>query len=155
MQRPSWAPIVLSGVLPKEFSDLLAISVLFIATIQAVLYEPFALASVGPSWILLLLVPVTCTLASLSNSRRREREELALFAYGGSPAQIAVRYVIRGGLIVAIGLLPLFVRFLVSGLAYSIDFVMLTVLAIIGGTFYAAPAVRRTHSTGFVGNYKG
>src|SRR5947199_6789334 len=41
---------------------------------------------------LLLFVPPTAALAALSNSSNREREELALFAYGGSTTQIAIRY---------------------------------------------------------------
>jgi hypothetical protein len=155
MERPSWAPVVFSGAVPREFSDLLAVSVLLIATTQAILVQSVTFASLGPEWILLLLVPVTCALASLSNSAQKEREELALFAYGGSPRQISVRYAIRGCLIAAIGTLPLFVRFLASGLAYSTDLAILTMLVFIGGASYAASAIRRIHSTNFVGHYKG
>jgi hypothetical protein len=155
MQRPSWAPVVFSGAVPREFSDLLAVTILLIATTQAVLSQPVAFASLGPEWILLLLVPVTCALASLSNSAQKEREELALFAYGGSPRQISMRYAIRGCLVAAIGTLPLFFRFLTSGFSYSADLVILVTLVFIGGSSYAASAVRRIRSANFVGHYKG
>lgn len=155
MERPSWAPVVFSGAVPREFSDLLAVSVLLIATTQATLAQTVTFAVVGPQWILLLLVPITCALASLSNSAQREREELALYAYGGSPRQISIRYEIRGCLIAAIGTLPLSFRFLTLGLTYSTDLAILTLLVFIGGSTYALAAVRRIHSTNFVGHYKG
>src|SRR5215470_18060909 len=155
MERPSWAPVVLSGAVPREFSDLLAVTILLIATAQAVLSKSVSLASAGPDWIFLLIVPVTCALASLSNSGQREREELALYAYGGSPRQIAMRYAIRGCIIAALGTIPYFAYFLASGLSYSIDLTLLTTLVLVGGASYAASATRRVHSTNFVGHYKG
>jgi hypothetical protein len=147
--------VVFSGAVPREFSDLLAITILLIATTQAILSQTVTFAEVGPEWILLLLVPLTCALASISNSAQREREELALFAYGGSARQISMRYVIRGCLIAAIGTLPLFFRFLTAGLSYSLDLVVLTALVFLGGSSYAMSAARRIHSTDFVGRYKG
>ncbi len=155
MERPSWAPVVFSGAVPREFSDLLAITILLTATTQAIVAQSLTFTVVGSEWILLLLVPVTCALASLSNSARREREELALFAYGGSPRQISARYAIRGCLIAAFGTFPLFLGFLASGLPYSTEVIIVTVLVFVGGLSYAASAVRRIHSTNFVGHYKG
>ena len=155
MERPSWAPVIFSGALPREVSDLLAITILLLTSVQTTTSSLYLFAGMGSAWILLVLVPVTCTLASLSNSPRREHEELAIFAYGGTPRQIEIRYVLRGTLIAAIGLLPLFIHFLQVGLAYSFDLIILSILAFLGGLSYAVPAVRRTRSSDFVGHYKG
>lgn len=155
MERPSWAPVVLSGALPRELSDLLAISILALASIESVFAQlsPFS----QPAWFatLLVLVPMTCTLASLSNSSRTQKEELALFAYGGAGWQIQLRYLVRGFVLAIIGLLPLWLRLVTTESVFSFSLVLLLVSAVVGGISYAAPALKRTRSLAFVEQYKG
>lgn len=155
MERPSWAPIVLSGALPRDLSDLLAISILALASIESVFAELQLLNQ--PAWIatLLVLVPMTCALASLSNSSRTQKEELALFAYGGAGWQIQLRYVVRGLVLAVIGLLPWWLRLITTENVFSFSLVLLLVSATIGGLSYAAPALKRTRSLEFVEQYKG
>lgn len=155
MERPSWAPVVLSGALPRELSDLLAISILALASIESVFaqLQPFS----QPAWFatLLVLVPMTCALASLSNSSRTQKEELALFAYGGAGWQIQLRYLVRGFVLAVIGLLPLWLRLVTTENVFSFGLVLLLVSAAVGGLSYAAPALKRTRSLAFVEQYKG
>ena len=155
MERPSWAPVVLSGALPRELSDLLAISILALASIESVFaqLQPFSQAP----WFatLLVLVPMTCALASLSNSSRTQKEELALFAYGGAGWQIQLRYLVRGFVLAVIGLLPLWLRLVTTDNVFSFSLVLLLVSAGVGGLSYAAPALKRTRSLAFVEQYKG
>src|SRR6266566_1106231 len=114
LERPSWAPVVLSGALPRELSDLLAISILALASLESVFAQLQQFNQ--PAWFatLLVLVPLTCALAALSNSSRTQKEELALFAYGGSGLQIQFRYILRGVVLSIIGLSPLWLRFLAT-----------------------------------------
>ena len=155
MERPSWAPVILSGALPRELSDLLAISILALASIERVFaqLQPFS----QPAWFatLLVLVPMTCALASLSNSSRTQKEELALFAYGGAGWQIQLRYLVRGFVLAIMGLVPLWWRVVTTGSIFSFSLVLLLVPAVIGGLSYAAPALKRTRSLSFVEQYKG
>ncbi len=155
MERPSWAPVVLSGALPRELSDLLAISILALASLESVFYQLQPLNQ--PAWFAtsLVLVPMTCALAALSNSSRTQKEELALFAYGGAGWQIQLRYIVRGVVVAIIGLLPLWFRFLTTQAIFSANLVLLLVSAVIGGLAYAAPALKRTRSLAFVEQYKG
>ena len=155
MERPSWAPVVLSGALPRELSDLLAISILALASLESVFYQLQPLNQ--PAWFatLLVLVPMTCALAALSNSSRTQKEELALFAYGGAGWQIQLRYIVRGVVVAIIGLLPLWFRFLTTQAIFSANLVLLLVSAVVGGLAYAAPALKRTRSLAFVEQYKG
>ena len=155
MERPSWAPVVLSGALPRELSDLLAISILALASLESVFYPLQPLNQ--PAWFatLLVLVPMTCALAALSNSSRTQKEELALFAYGGAGWQIQLRYIVRGVVVAIIGLLPLWFRFLTTQAIFSANLVLLLVSAVVGGLAYAAPALKRTRSLTFVEQYKG
>jgi hypothetical protein len=155
LDRPSWAPVVISGAIPREVSDFLAMAVIAITSIQLVFAGPPPFSSFNSSWILILLVPLICILAALSNSPSREREELALVAYGGSSRQIELRYVLRGGLITIIGLLPVLLRLVSNGLSLSTGLFVLVLLVVIGGSTYAIPALRRTHSLNFVEQYKG
>src|SRR5439155_301167 len=103
LERPSWAPVVLSGALPRELSDLLAISILALASLESVFAELQRFNQ--PAWFttLLVLVPLTCALAALFNSSRTQKEELALFAYGGSGLQIQFRYILRGVVLSVVG----------------------------------------------------
>ena len=146
--------MVLSGVLPRELSDLLAVSILELASLEAVLLEVqlFATAS---SWVLALLAPLTGALAALSNSSKRQREELALFAYGGSPLQIQGRYVVRGVIISLLGLLPLLIDQLVKSVRLSPQIMGTLTLALVAAIVYAIPGYYRTRSLGFVEQYKG
>lgn len=155
MDRPSWAPVMLAGALPRDLSDLLAIGILVIATIQIVLSQTLTLLIVNILWILFLflLIPLTSVLAALSNSPKREREELALVAYGGSARQIELRYILRGALITAVGLLPFIIRSFTEPSAWGLALV--GILALLGGSAYAIPALRRTRSLHFVEQYKG
>ena len=156
MEKPSWAPIVFAGALPRELPDLLAIVIVGLASTETVLIQlQFGRAALA-SVILLLTVAPACTLASLSNSSRRQREELALFAYGGAGWQIHMRYFLRGAVVASAGLLPqMFIAATMTArleplLAWSV-----VPLVITGGAFYAAPSLRRTSSPSFVEHYKG
>jgi hypothetical protein len=154
LEKPSWTPIVLSGAVPRDATDLLAILAMGIVALEA------ALATTGPyifgSRLLLslLVVPPTCALASVSTTTRRTREELALFAYGGSGWQILPRYFIRGAIIALVAFSPvLFQGFLTTT---SILGIVATVVALVfgGGLFYSLPSLRRIRSSSFVENYK-
>src|SRR5437879_13436588 len=155
LERPSWAPVILSRALPKELSDLLALSILALASLESVFaqLQPFN----QPAWFvtLVVLVPLTCALAALSNSSRTQKEELALFAYGGSGLQIQLRYILRGVVLSIIGSSPLWLRFLATESNLSTNLVSLLGSAIVGGLAYAAPAIKRTRSLAFVEQYKG
>ena len=155
MERPSWAPVVLSGALPRELSDLLAIAILALTSLESVFAQLKPFNQSGWFATLLILVPLTCALAALSNSSKTQKEELALFAYGGAGWQIQLRYIVRGFVIAVIGLLPLWFRFIASENILSDDLVLLLVTATIGGVSYAAPALKRTRSLAFVEQYKG
>lgn len=155
MERPSWAPVVLSGALPRELSDLLAIAILALASLESVFARLQPFNQSGWFATLLVLVPLTCALAALSNSARTQREELALFAYGGVGWQIQLRYVVRGFVVAIIGLLPIWLRFIATENILSVNLVLLLVSATIGGLSYAAPALKRTRSLAFVEQYKG
>jgi hypothetical protein len=154
LQKPSWTPIVLSGAIPREATDLLAILVMEIVALEALLSitGPFAFNS--RLWLSLLVVPPTCALASISTTTRRTREELALLAYGGSGWQILLRYFIRGAIIALVSFSPIVLRgFLVET---SILELVLTVFFLLfaGGLFYSLPSLRRLRSSSFVENYK-
>jgi hypothetical protein len=155
LERPSWAPVVLSGALPRELSDLLAISILALASLESFFSQ--LQTSNQSAWFatLLVLVPMTCALAALSNSSRTQKEELALFAYGGAGWQIQLRYIVRGVVVAIIGLLPLWFRVLTTQAIFSANLVLLLVSAVVGGLAYAAPALKRTRSLEFVEQYKG
>jgi len=155
LERPSWAPVILSGALPRELSDLLAIAILSLASFESVFAQLQPLSQSGWFATLLVMVPLTCGLAALSNSSSTQREELALFAYGGAGWQIQLRYVVRGFLVAVIGLLPLWFRFIATENVLSLNLVLFLVSASIGGLSYAAPALKRTRSLAFVEQYKG
>jgi hypothetical protein len=119
-----------------------------------------SLATIGPGafnsrlWLSLLVVPPTCALASVSATTRRTREELALFAYGGSTWQILLSYFLRGAICTLIAFSPVILQgFLTTA---TIPELSLTVLALFlgGGLFYSLPSLRRIRSSSFVENYK-
>lgn len=156
MDRPSWAPVMLAGALPRDLSDLLAIGILDVATIQLVLSQTLSLLIVNIYWLLFLfvLIPLTSVLAALSNSPKRERQELALVAYGGSARQIELRYTLRGAIITAVGLLPFILR-TVTDPSPTWGLALVAILTFLGGSAYAIPPFRRTRSLHFVEQYKG
>jgi hypothetical protein len=108
----------------------------------------------SPLWLSLLVVPPTCALASVSTTTRRTKEELALFAYGGSTWQILLRYFFRGAIIAVVAFSPIILQgFLATASAFGL---ILLVIApfLAGGLFYSLPSLRRIRSSSFVENYK-
>ena len=153
MEKPSWTPIVLSGSIPRDASDLLAISVMGIAALEMVL------AAIGPAFtyrllLSLLVVPPTCALASVSATTRRTKEELALFAYGGSSWQMLLRYFFRGAICALVAFSPILIEWTAS-LGFNTQLIeIIATLVLTGGLFYSLPSLRRIRSTSFVENYK-
>lgn len=154
MQKPSWTPIVLSGVIPREATDLLAVLVMEIVALEALFATTGPAAFNSRLWLSLLVVPPTCALASISTTTRRTREELAIFAYGGSGRQILLRYFIRGAIIALVSFSPIVFRGFLADT--SILELVLTVVFLLfaGGLFYSLPSLRRLRSSSFVENYK-
>ena len=146
--------MLLSGALPRELSDLLAVAILALASLEAT-RSGTALFTLAGSWSLILFVPLTSALAALSNSPRRHQEELALFAYGGAPWQIQCRHLLRGIIIVAIGLIPMISIQMIRMLDLTFIIVQAFPLALCGGAAYAIPGLVRANSTEFVEDYKG
>jgi len=154
LEKPSWTPIVLSGALPRETTDLLAILVMGIVALED------SLATIGPTvfsstlWLSLLVVPPTCALASVSTTTRRTREELALFAYGGSGWQILLRYFIRGAIIALVAFSPIIFQGFLTTTSILELVATATLLLFAGGLFYSLPSLRRIRSSSFAENYK-
>ncbi len=154
MEKPSWTPIVLSGAIPREATDLLAILVMGIVALEA------SLSTIGPTafnsrvWLSLLVIPPTCALASVSTTTRRTKEELALFAYGGSSWQILLRYFFRGAICALIAFSPVILQGLLTTTSIPQLVLPVIVLSLAGGSFYSMPSLRRIRSSAFVENYK-
>jgi hypothetical protein len=154
LEKPSWTPIVLSGAIPREATDLLAIMVMGIVALET------SLATIGPSvfnsrlWLSLLVVPPTCALASVSTTIRRTKEELALFAYGGSSWQILLRYFFRGAIIALVAFSPVFLQGFLTTTSNPELILLAAILFFGGGLFYSLPSLRRIRSSSFVENYK-
>src|SRR5216683_6265833 len=117
-----------------------------------------SLATVGPTvlssrlWLSLLVVPPTCALASVSTTTRRTREELALFAYGGSGWQILLRYYIRGTIIALVAFTPVILQGFLTTTSI-LDLVATVIfLLLAGGLFYSLPSLRRIRSSSFAEN---
>jgi len=119
-----------------------------------------SLATIGPTvfssrlWLALLVVPPTCALASVSTTTRRTREELALFAYGGSGWQILLRYFIRGAIIALVAFSPVLLQGFLTTSSILEPVATVTVLLFAGGLFYSLPSLRRMRSSSFAVNYK-
>ena len=156
MEKPSWAPIVLTGALPRELPDLLAILILGLASTETAFIQVQSGRATLSSLILLLTVPPVCALAALSNSSSRQREELALFAYGGAGWQIHLRYFVRGAIVAFVGVSPILLV-AVSTMTVLEPFLPWSgaALVVTGGVFYSAPSLRRTGSLDFVEHLKG
>jgi hypothetical protein len=154
LEKPSWTLIVLSGVIPREATDLLAILVMGIVALET------SLATIGPFafnsrlWLSLLIVPPTCALASVSTTTRRTKEELALFAYGGSGWQILLRYFIRGAIIALVAFSSVVVQGFLTTISIPELILTVVILLIAGGLFYSLPSLPRLRSSSFVENYK-
>ena len=154
MEKPSWTLIVLSGAIPREATDLLAIVVMGIVALEA------SLTTIGPPafgsrlWLSLLVVPPTVALASVSTTTRRTKEELALFAYGGSSWQILVRYFFRGAIVALVAFSPVILEGFLTTTSFPELILPLLVLLLAGGLFYSLPSLRRIRSSSFVENYK-
>lgn len=156
MEKPGWAPIVISGAVPRGLTD--AIAVLTIATVglESSL-NPMTLAT-GRSgvWYLTLIVSLVCALASRSDTARKLREELALLAYGGSPWQVWLRYFLRGLVCALAGSLPfLYNEYFTTSFSLPLTGLSASLISVIGGIFYAAPSLTRIRSKGFAESYKG
>jgi len=119
-----------------------------------------SLATLGPVvfssrlWLSLLVVPPTCALASVSTTTRRTREELALFAYGGSGWQILLRYFIRGAIIALVAFSPVILQGFLTTTSILELIATAFVLLFAGGLFYSLPSLRRIRSSSFAENYK-
>jgi hypothetical protein len=154
MEKPSWTPIVLSGAIPREATDLLAILVMGIVALET------SLSTIGPPafnsrlLLSLLVVPPTCALASVSTTTRRTREELALFAYGGSTWQILLRYFFRGAIIALAAFSPIILQGIIATASVFGLILLVIALFLTGGLFYSLPSLRRIRSSSFVENYK-
>ncbi len=156
MEKPSWAPIVLTGALPRELPDLLAILILGLASAETSFIQvQFGRAAIS-FLILLVTVPPVCALASLSDGSKRQREELALFAYGGAGWQIHLRYFVRGAIVAFAGVSPV-ILIAVSTMTVPGPFLLWldAALVVTGGAFYSLPSLRRTNSLDFVEHLKG
>ena len=155
MEKPTWAPIILAGAFPRELPDLLAIIILGLASTETVLIQIQLGRTVFSSLIPLLTVVPTCALASLSNSSRRQEEELALFAYGGAGWQIHLRCFVRGAIVALAGASPLILAGVSTSRVEPVLTWSLVALVIIGGASYAALSIRRTSSLDFLEHLKG
>ena len=155
MEKPSWAPFVLSGAFPREFTDLLAIIVIALFGMEASLVRlSLAGYELGPL-ILFLSIPPACALGSLSNSARKLHEEQALLAYGGSGWQVGLRHFLRGFTCSLIAVSPpLLWEFFAEGSPLMLQTSLVAFAALVGGLSYAAPGLRRIRSMEFAENYK-
>lgn len=155
MEKPSWALFVMGGAFPREFTDLLAIAIIGLAGLQAYLTR-LTIGGFDLGFLMLFLsVLPTCTLASLSNATRKLREELALFAYGGSAWQVWAKHFLRGFTCSLIALSPfLTVEIITTGYSINSRSLLLLLAAVLGGAFYSGPSLRRVRSAEFVESYK-
>jgi len=155
VEKPSWAPFVVGGAFPREFTDLLVIAIIGLAGLQAYLTR-FTVGGVELGFLTLFLTVLpTCTLASLSNATRKLREELALFAYGGSAWQVWAKHFLRGFTCSLIALSPfLSLEIITTGYSVGSRSLLLVLAAVLGGTFYSGPSLRRVRSAEFAVSYK-
>ncbi len=154
MERPAWTFIILSGLAPRELSDLVTIIILELISFQTIISQ-FTLGKIVPPTVpFLVIIPGISLLASLSHDSRKERRELALLAYGSHDWQIHLRYFLRGAILVAVGILPIIIASLLtpSDLAFTVLLLVSTILT--AGALYSLPSLRRVKSLDFVGRYK-
>ncbi len=155
MEKQGSATFILSGAIPRELTDILAIVIIGLTGLQAYQVR-FSLAGLelGPLMLLLTLA-ATCGLASLSNTVQRLREELALLAYGGSMRQVWLRHFLRGFVCCLIALSPLIATDII-GSGYVLHFrpILFLGAALLGGFSYSGPSFRRVRSVDFAEHYK-
>ncbi len=155
MEKPGWVPVVLSGVLPRGAPDLFAMVIVLAASLNvssgSTRLEGF---EIGPV-LLILSVLASFALAASSNSARRLKEELALFAYGSSARVVGLTGFLRGVAGVFVALVPFLVLEARTLGLLSVSMITVYVALFSGGAAYALPALIRTRSLDFVENYKG
>lgn len=153
MERPAWTFIVLSALAPRDLSDIVAMAVVGLASIQ------IAIRQIPPGNLsydtlpLLVMVPGISLLAALSHDSRKERRELALLAYGSRNWQIYSRYFLRGSILTFIGILPIIIVSLLTKNSLSTTSLVVG-LVMSAGILYCLPSLHRVSSVDFVGRYK-
>ena len=156
MERPSWLPIVFAGAVPKGLNDSLAIIALGLFGVQSFL-TPIGIASIPIGlWALVAATPMVLALASMTDTSRRLREELALLAYGSAPWHIGARYFLRGLACALVAITPfLYLEYSLQHLTLSTIVLSILLVPVAGGLAYATPALTRIRSKKFAENYKG
>ena len=155
MEKQGWAPLVLSSAVPREVSDVLAIVIIGLGSLEVILI-PTVLPIGQAPWLILVTVAPTCALASLANNTKRLREELALFAYGGSAWHVGLKCFLRGMACTLIAISPiLIIEPGFSNLGMTGQVLFAVVVAAAGGLFYTVPSLHRIRSHEFVEHYKG
>ncbi len=149
------APFLLSRALPRDFPDLLAIILISLSSFEASFVQnSVAGLRLGPL-IFFLTIPPACALASMSNSLRKIREELAVLAYGGSGWQVWVRHFLRGLTCSLIAVsIPLLSEISLGSQLSTLQASTAALATLLGGISYVAPALHRIRSVEFAENYK-
>ncbi len=156
MERPSWLPIVFAGAVPRGLNDSLAMIALGLIGMQSLL-TPIGFASIPVgSWALVAATPMILALASMTDTSRRLREELALLAYGSAAWYIAARYFLRGLVCALVAITPfVYLEYSLQHLTPSTVVLATLLVPVAGGLSYATPALSRMRSKKFAENYKG
>ncbi len=155
MEKAGWVLVVLSGVLPRGAPDLFEMVIVLAASLNASLGSTrLGGLEIGPV-LLILSVLASSALAASSNSDRRLKEELALFAYGSSARVVGLRGFLRGVACVCVPLVPYLALEARNLGLLSVSMITVYLALCFGGAAYALPALIRTRSLDFVENYKG
>ena len=156
MEKPSWAPLVLGGAVPRGATDTLAILTIGMIGLESGIAQGRLASLPVGLWFLFVSVPPVAALASLSDTARKLREELALFAYGGSSWQVWVRYFLRGVSCTLLAISPfLYIEYATLGYSLPLTILSAILLSTVGGASYSTPSLTRIRSTTFAENYKG
>lgn len=155
MEKPGWVPVVLSGVVPRGAPDLFAMVIILAASLNASMGSTRLAGFEIGSALLVLSVIASSALAASSNSARRLKEELALFAYGSSARVVGLRGFLRGVACVFVALVPYLALDARNLGLLSVSMIIVYLALCLGGAAYALPALIRTRSLDFVENYKG
>ena len=95
-------------------------------------------------------------LASMTDTSRRLREELALLAYGSAAWYIGARYFLRGLACALVAITPfVFLEYSLQHLTLPTVVLATLLVPVAGGLSYATPALSRMRSKRFAENYKG
>jgi len=156
LERPSWLPIVFAGAVPRGLNDCLAMITLGLIGVQS-LQTPTGFASIPiGSWALATATPMVFALASMTDTSRRLREELALLAYGSAAWYIGARYFLRGLACALVAITPfVFLEYSLQHLTLPTVVLATLLVPVAGGLSYATPALSRMRSKRFAENYKG